>query len=208
MAKIKRFVIALLLPGNVAALILYGRQVWSCVSLHPTYFPTPSPPIATATANLDALQAAEALVPHGGSSAVEERDLKQGVVESDLKAFKAYLLALCLANPAMADAFIAAAGLQQGKRTPFAKPFLAARMGKIPNQVILRAKAVANRSVSYCWQYSTDGGKTWLTIGTTTVAHTSLLNTTPLTTYLFRFQSTVKQVTSAWSQTITFTTPA
>jgi hypothetical protein len=51
-----------------------------------------------------------------------------------------------------------------------------------------------------------DGGKTWVTIGTTTEAHASLLGTVPLTTYLFRFQSTIKQTTSAWSQTITFTT--
>jgi hypothetical protein len=205
MAKFKRFVIALLLPGNVAALILYGRQIWSTVSLHPAYFPTPNPSVASATANLDLLQAAEALVPHGGTTAVADRNLKQGVVESDLKTFKAYLLALCLANPGMAEAFIAAAGLHEGKRTLPAKPFLAARMGKVPNQVILRAKAVAKRSVSYCWQYSLDG-KTWLTIGTTTVANTSLLGTTPLTAYMFRFQSTIKQTTSAWSETITFTT--
>jgi hypothetical protein len=52
-----------------------------------------------------------------------------------------------------------------------------------------------------------DGGTTWVTIGTTTEANTSLLGTTPLTTYLFRFQSTVKQTMSAWTQTITFTTP-
>jgi hypothetical protein len=87
------------------------------------------------------------------------------------------------------------------------KPFLAASMGKIPNQIILRAKAVAKRGVSYCWQSSVDGGKTWQTIGTTTVANTSLLGATPQTTYLFRFEHTIKQTTSAPSQSISFTTP-
>jgi hypothetical protein len=103
------------------------------------------------------------------------------------------------------DAFIATADLREGKRTVPAKPFLAARMGKIPNQVILRAKAVAKRGVSDCWQYSLDG-ETWVTIGTTTVANTSLLGATPLTAYMFRFQATIKQTTGAWSETITFTT--
>jgi len=207
MAKFKRFVIALLLPDNVAALIVYGRQVWSAVSLHPAYFPTPSPTVLSATANLDALQAAEALVPHGGPPAVADRNLKQAAVEADLKALKAYLLGLCAANPALAAAMIAASALHERKTSPHTKPFLSARMGPSPNQIILRAKAVARRGVCYSWQFSLDGGKTWLTIGTTTEANTSLLGSTPLTTYLFRFQSTIKQTTSAWSQTISFTTP-
>jgi hypothetical protein len=207
MEKFKRFIIALLLPRNVAALILYGRQVWSSVSLNAGLIPSPSPTVAAATTNLDALQAAEALVPHGGPTAVPERNLKQAVVESDLKTFKACVLAMCLANPVMADAYIAASGLHQGKVTPRQKAFLAASMGKIPNQIILRAKAVARRGVSYCWAYSLDGGKTWVIIGTTTEANTSLLGSTPLTAYMFRIQTTIKQTTSAWSQTITFTTP-
>jgi hypothetical protein len=206
MAKLKRFVIALLLPNNVAGLILYGRQVWSSVSLNPGLLPNPNPTVAAATANLDALQTAEALVPHGGPPAVASRNLKQTAVESDFKVFKAYLLALCLANPGLADAMITAATLRQGKVTRAQKPFLAAKMGKIPNQIVLRAKAVARRSVSYCWQFSLDGGKTWVTIGTTTEANTSLLNSTSLTAYMFRIQTTIKQTTSAWSETISFTT--
>jgi hypothetical protein len=207
MSSLKRFVIALLLPGNVAGLILRGRQVWSSVSLNPGFFATPNPTVASATSNLDALEAAEAAVPHGGPPAVASRNLKRGAVESDFNVFKAYLLAMCLANPGMANAYITAAGLQEGKVNRPPKAFLAAKMGKIPNQIVLRAKAVAKRSVSYCWVYSLDGGKTWVTIGTTTEANTSLLNSTPMTTYMFRIQTTIKQTTSAWSQTITFTTP-
>jgi hypothetical protein len=145
-------------------------------------------------------------VPHGGSPAVEDRNLKQGVVESDLKSFKAYVIALCYANPGLASALIAAADLRPAKTAERSKAFLAASMGDVPNQIILRAKAVAKRGVSYCWQFSLDG-KVWTTIGITTEANTSLLGTTPLTTYLFRIQTTMKQTTSAWSQSISFTTP-
>jgi hypothetical protein len=206
MAKFKRFILALLLPGNVASLILYGRQVWSAVSLHPNYFPTPNPTVAGATGNLDALQAAEALLPNGGSPAVKERNLKQAAVDADFKALKAYVLAQCMANPAEAEAIIAASGLHERKKAAYTKPFLAARMGPEQNQIVLRAKAVAPRGVSYCWQFSLDG-KVWVTIGTTTEAHTSFSGSTPLTAYVFRFQATIKQTASAWSQTITFTTP-
>jgi hypothetical protein len=207
MAKFKRFVIALLLPDNVAALILYGRQLWSAVGLNSGYFATPSPTVASATANLDALEAAEALVPHGGPPAVASRNLKQAAVEGDFKTFKAYLFVLCTANPGLAAAMIAAANLHQMKVTSRSKPFLAATMGAAPNEIVLRAKAVAKRGVCYCWQSSVDGGKTWVTLGTTTVATTTMPGSTPLTAYLFRFQSTIKQTTSAWSATISFTTP-
>jgi hypothetical protein len=206
MAKFKRFILALLLPGNVASLILYGRQVWSAVSLHSNYFPTPNPTVAAATANLDALQTQEALVPHGGPPAVKERNLKQAAVEADFIALKAYVLAQCLANPAEAEAIIAAANLRERKKSAYTKPFLAARMGPEQNQIVLRAKAVARRGVSYCWQYSLNG-TVWVTIGTSTVANTSFFGSTPLTAYLFRFQATIKQTASAWSQTVSFTTP-
>ena len=111
------------------------------------------------------------------------------------------------AREMVTDAVLAAFGLPERKTSPRAKPFLSARMGPTQNEIILRAKAVARRGVSYGWQLSLDGGQAWVTIGTTTEAHTSLLGSTPLTTYLFRFQSTIKQTTSAWSQTIRFTTP-
>ena len=207
MAKFKRFVIALLLPQNVAALIIFGRQVWAAVAANAAYFVTPSPSVAAATANLDALEQAEALVPHGGTPAVAARNLKQAAVETDLKMFKAYLLALCMLSPALAEAMIAASCLRMGKATPRSKPFLSAKMGAAPHQIILRAKAVAKRAVSYLWQYSLDGGTTWVTIGTSTDASTIFLDATPKTAYLFRFQATIKQTTIAPSQSIPFTTP-
>jgi hypothetical protein len=207
MAKFKRFVIALLLPTNVAALILFGRQVWAAVLANVGYFAAPSPTVAAATANLDALEQAEAAIPHGGPLAVANRNLKQAVVETDLKTFKAYLLALCMLNPGLAEAMIAASCLRQGRATTRSKAFLAAKMGAAPHEVILRAKSLAKRGVSYLWQYSLDNGTTWVTIGTSTDASTIFAGATPKTAYLFRYQATIKQTTMAPSQSIPFTTP-
>jgi hypothetical protein len=207
MAKFKRFVIALLLPSNVAALIIFGRQVWAAIAANAAYFATPSPTVAAATANLDALEQAEALVPHGGPPAVAARNLKQAAVETDLKTFKAYLLGLCMLSPALAEAMIVASCLRQGRTTPRSKPLLAAKLGAAPHQIVLRAKAVAKRGVAYLWQYSIDGGATWVNIGTSTEANTIFTGATPKTAYLFRYQATIKQTTSAPSQPISFTTP-
>ncbi len=70
-----------------------------------------------------------------------------------------------------------------------------------PGEVLVRAKAVLR--ASYEWQYSLDG-KTWLAMGTTTVANTSLLGMTVGTTVWFRFRTTVKKTTSDWVPPISF----
>ena len=82
---------------------------------------------------------------------------------------------------------------------------LAALMAPVtPGEVLVRAKAVKGRA-SYEWQYSIDGGKTWLAMGTTTVANTSLPGMTAGAALMFRFRTTVKKTTSDWSATVSFT---
>jgi hypothetical protein len=75
-------------------------------------------------------------------------------------------------------------------------------MGSVPGLIVILAKAV-KRGAAYEWQYSTDGGKTWVAMGITTVADTTLLGATPGTTYSFRFRTTRKAATSDWSMVAT-----
>ncbi len=103
-------------------------------------------------------------------------------------------------NPAQALAIMESAGLSAKKPPTRRKPPLAARMGTVPGEVVVQAKAVP-RGAAYEWQYSTDG-KTWIAMGITTVASTTLLSATVGTIYTFRFRTTRKAATSDWSQTV------
>jgi hypothetical protein len=106
-------------------------------------------------------------------------------------------------NPGQAATIIESAGLFQKLVTLPKKPILAAVMAPVtPGEVLVRARAV--KRASYEWMYSLDGGKTWLPMGTTTVANTSLLGMTVGTTVLFRFRTTVKKTTSDWSPALSF----
>jgi hypothetical protein len=87
------------------------------------------------------------------------------------------------------------------RSTPRHKPMLAAVMGSAPLEVLLQAKA-AGKGAAYDWEYSTNGGTTWVAMPMTNVAHTALPGATQGTTYLFRYCFTLKNVTSAWSQTV------
>ena len=57
--------------------------------------------------------------------------------------------------------------------------------------------------VFFNWQYSSDGGKTWIAAPSTPHGKTSLAGLTPLVTYSFRACVTARNVTTPWSQAVT-----
>ena len=92
----------------------------------------------------------------------------------------------------------------------YAKPILAAKQGPEAGAVILAANARAltggsQRKHFFNWQYSADGGKTWVAMPSTPKAKTTLDGLTPLTTYELRVSVTTSDgTTGAWSQTFAF----
>src|SRR6185312_11161264 len=136
--------------------------------------------------------------------AAEARDDAKKLVYDDLLLIKSGVQTIVNQNPSQASTIIESAGLFQKKATLPFKPELDARMAPVnPGEILVRARAV--KRASYEWQYSLDGGKTWLPMGTTTVANTSLLGMTAGANLMFRFRTTVKKTTSDWSAALSFT---
>jgi hypothetical protein len=193
--------IALNLPKAVGPLIVFGRHV-VLVMTGNTWFPSPSPALATVTTDLDALESSQATALTRAKGSAAARNLKKKTVQVDLKALAAYVSTIAAQNADKATAIILSAGMKPKDYTRPAKAPLAALMGPTPGEILLRAKAVG-RGAAYEWQYSPDG-KTWVAAGTTTVANTSIQGMTAGTTYQFRFRATLKQVTGNWVQIISF----
>jgi hypothetical protein len=84
--------------------------------------------------------------------------------------------------------------LFERKVTPRFKANLAAETTVTPGEVLVRARAV--KRACYEWQYSFDGGKTWVSMGTTTEASNGVQGLTVGGSYLFRFRTTVKRATA------------
>jgi hypothetical protein len=194
--------IALNLPTVVALLIIYARHVAQSLNGN-TWVTTTTPPLATFNADIDALEVAEAAARSRTKGAAAARDIKKKVVVDDLTSIKGNVLSAANLNPAQADAIIESAGMTPKRFGRKPKAELAALMGPTPGEVLVRAKAVA-KGAAYEWQYSPDGGKTWIAMGTTTVANTSVFGLVAGSSYMFRFRATVKKTTSDWTQTITF----
>jgi len=194
--------IALNLPRVIALFILFVQHVVQSMTNNP-WFASMAALVATTGTDLAALITAQAKALTKAKGAVEARNDAQKVVIDDLKLLKSGVQTVVNQNPGQAATVIESAGLFQKKVTLPSKPNLEALMAPVtPGEVLVRARAV--KRASYEWQYSLDGGKTWLAMGTTTVANTSLLGMTPSTTVLFRFRTTVSKTTSDWSPTISF----
>ncbi len=110
-----------------------------------------------------------------------------------------------------AIALIEAAGLvvmKVGKRQKAAlTAALTATQGNVlleANRTLLAGAANAAKRVSFNWQWSGDGGKTWTSVTSTPYASTEIPGLTPLSTYSFRVSVTIgKQVAGPWSQAVT-----
>ena len=194
--------IALNLPEVVALLLLFVRHVIDMMTKNATWFPSPIiPSLSDVGKHADDLEAAEINVKSRVKGAVPIRDDKRRIVEADLALLKAYVLAIAAASPALAAVIIESSGMSQKKVASRLKAQFEALLSKTPLVVILRAKS-AGRNAFYEWQYSMNAGGTWVNIGTTNEASTTVTVPTAGVTYEFRYRATVKKQTGPWSQKV------
>jgi hypothetical protein len=166
-----------------------------------TWFPSPSPTLATVTSNSTALVSAQAVALTKAKGAAAERNAKLAIVVGDLKLLAAYVQSVADGDLANAISIIESAGMSVMKPkqiTP--KQDLALKHGAVSGVVMVFAKAQGPRS-SYEWQWSTDG-KTWTTLPTTIQANTSITGLTPGTTIYVRHAVVTKTGVSDFGQVV------
>jgi hypothetical protein len=193
--------IALNLPRVVALLLIFVRHVIDMMTKNTTWFPSPNPPLSDVAQHADDLEAAEVNVRSHVKGAVPIRDEKKRLVVADLDLLKAYVLAIAAASPALASVIIESAGMSQKNLPIRLRAQFEALLGTTPLEVILRAKAEKKKAF-YEWQYSMDAGKTWVNLGTTNEANTTVTVPTAGVTYQFRYRATVKKQAGQWSQAV------
>jgi hypothetical protein len=194
--------VALRAPKPVPAVLIYAKHIVQAMTNNP-YFPNPPIALATVTGEIADLETAETAVKIRGKGAADTRNLKLKALMTSLKVLETYVQSIVAGNETEGQAIVQAAGMGERRKTSRQKPALAAAMSPTFGLVALRAKAAGKRA-AYEWQYSGDGGKTWVPIALTTLASTTVPNLAAGTTYLFRVRSTVGHVASDWSQTISF----
>jgi hypothetical protein len=191
---------SLKLPRTVPALITYAKSIVVSMTGNPS-FPTPIPTLAAVTAAIDQLQVAETAALARTKGAVTVRNEKRTALVALLKQLLAYVQAAADANVENGVSIIESAGVAV-KKTPAHRPrVFDARPGAVSGSVKLLAKSVARRA-SYDWEYSIDGGKTWVTLPSTLQTKTSVTGLASGSTVQFRYRALTKTGEGDWSQPV------
>jgi hypothetical protein len=186
--------------SSVPAVLSRGNAIVTAMGANTGTFKSPTPALAVVTGHLTTLSTAEAaLKARTGTRA--DRDTQLQLVVDDLHQLHTYVQQLATASPSQAANIAADASMSLRKTSPRHKSDLAASQ-EVSGTVKVASKAVAGGK-SYEWQYSTDGGKTWLAVSPTTQAKVAIPNLQPGVTTAFRSRAVTKSGPTDWSDPVT-----
>jgi len=183
--SIHRATISLGIPRKNADVILYADNIVQKMTNNAA-FPTPTPTLAALTAAINDLHSAETVALSRAKGSATVRNDKRTVLVSLLQQLDGYVQSVADATPETGAAIIESAGLTVRKVTPRGKRTFAASVGALSGSAVVTAASAGPRS-SYEWQYSIDGGKTWVSAPATTQGMTKIAGLPAGTTVQFRY---------------------
>ena len=200
--SIHRATISLGLPAKIADLILYVTAVVQKMTGNPS-FPTPTPALAVLMAAVAALHDAETVALSRVKGAATVRNDKRSALVALLQQLRGYVQTIADATPENGAAIIESAGLAVRKTATHAKRPFAAKQGALSGSAVVTAVSAGARA-SYEWQYSVDGGKTWVAAPSTTQGKTTVHGLPTATAVQFRYLAvTPKGGQGDWSAPLT-----
>lgn len=194
---IHRVLAVLNLPEHVADQIKQGEAVQSALNNNPN-FPLPDPIIAAFITALGKYSAAETTAQTRAKGTIAARNAAKVVYVGAAHALKARIQQVADANPDQAEAIITSTTLAVKKSPNRQRQGFVAKYGDTSGTVRVTAPAAGARAC-YEWQYSVDGGKTWVQTANTMQARTVISGLPVATVVEFRYRVTTKTGQGDWS---------
>jgi hypothetical protein len=169
-------------------------------------FPNPAPTLAAVTAAIDELRAAEAGALARTKGAAAARNEKRKALVALLEQVRAYIQLTADAGEGNGPSIIESAGVAVRKTATRHARIFAAKPGRISGVAMIVAASAGHRA-SYEWQYSTDGGKTWVAAPTTLQAKTTVAGLVPGATVQFKHRPVTRAGEGDWSQPVSLMVP-
>jgi hypothetical protein len=195
--SVHRSLVSLDLPKKVPALISFATSVATAMAGN-TWFTALAATLAALTTAIAALQVAQSAAIARTKGAVTARNDKKAALVALLQELKADIQKIADANADNSAAIIQSAGVAVKKTAVRPPRVFSAAQGPVSGTAKLVTASAGHRA-SYEWQYSTDGGKTWLEATATLQAKTSVTGLTPGATAQFRYRSVTKAGLGDWS---------
>ncbi len=192
----QRSLVSLALPRAVPALLTYAAQILKAMTGN-TCFPTPSPTLAAVQQAIGSLQTAEAAALARTKGAVQTRNNERTALVKLLQLLGTYVQSIADGDAETAPAVIKSSGLSV-RKAPTRKPrVFAATQGALSGSAKIVTRSAGPRT-AYEWQYSVDGGKTWIDLPGTVKASTTVTGIAAGTTAMFRYRTLGKTGQSDW----------
>ena len=200
--SIPRATIVLAFPKKVSDFILFSNNVVQKLTGNAS-LPTPTPSLVALTLAVTELQSAETAALSRAAGAVAVRNEKRTVLIGLLQQLRGYVQGVADASPENAASIIQGAGFAVRKMPAHKPRSFEAQQGALSGSAKVTAVSAGPRS-SYDWEYSIDGGKTWVAAPSTIQAKTTVVGLPAATTVLFRYRTvTAKGGQGDWSQATT-----
>jgi hypothetical protein len=196
---------------DIPGVLSRALAIYHAMLANASTFPSPTVALATFFALITALSTAqENATETKARGTAKLRDTKRNDVWTAMLSLQSYVQGL--ANALSADAaasLIQLAGFVVAKSAAHDKAALTATLTATPglvhlaaNRKVLVGPADAAKKVMFSWAWSTDGGRTWNSAGSTPYASTDVPGLTLMTTYSFRVSVMVAKVAGPWSDPV------
>jgi hypothetical protein len=191
---------SLKLPLRVPAVISYAQNIVKGMTGNPS-FPNPTPTLAQVSTAVTALSTAQAATLTRVKGAIATRNTAREELHTLLQQLKAYVQTVADADTEHGPAIIDSAGMAVRKIAVRAPRVFDAQPGAVAGTANLVTAAAARRA-SYEWEYSLDGGKTWVCAPPTLQAKTTVTGLTSGTSVQFRVRAVTKTGAGDWSPAV------
>jgi len=198
--SVHRALAILNLPKIVAAIITAAQAIVTAMTNN-AKFASPMPALSVVNAAIVALQIAEAAAIARTKGAVTARNDRKAQLIALLQQLRTYVQTVADTDPENSAAIIQSAGFAV-KKTPLHKPRV---FSVVQGAVSGTAKVIvpsAGHRASYDWEYSIDGGKTWVSLPSTLQAKTSITGVAQGATVQVRYRAITKAGIADWSQPV------
>ncbi len=167
-------------PRATVAFLSMAKAILEAVTNAKTTFPTPTPPLAQLSSDVTSFDAAQTTVLTRTKGAAQSVTRRWPAVIADLDLLRAYVQTVADANPSNALSIAHSAGMNLRKTRTTTTNDLNAKAGKVSGSIAVSARLGGVRA-SHDWEYSVDGGKTWISAPPSLQAKTTISGSTPLT---------------------------
>jgi len=192
-------VVLALKQSSIPAFVDRVTAILNAMAANKVTFPAPVPSLAQVTSDLAKLSAAQAAFKAHTGSHTDRDDAVKPVVAA-MSQLHSYVEALANANPVDAATIAGDAAMTLRKKPVRTKAPLTVKQ-TVSSVVSVVAKATKGAKANE-WQYSLDGGKTWIDVPATSKATTTIHNLTPGVSVMYRQRVLLTTGLTDWSQPI------